>query len=805
MINLRQLVEAKNQQGIGYARQGNIEKAEKIFKEALTLTKNPESYCLLGITAQKRNDIDGAIKFYYEALKLDHKYPAVHNNLGGIFLGKRLYQKAIAHFRITVSVDPSNSYAYCNLGNAYQVLSKHKLAVKYWEKSIDVNPKALDGYFNLGIYYSKINNVSKSNEYLKKVVKISPILDIAYRQLGLNYFKINRFAEAIANLELFLTTSAADELIYSILGNCYLNIGRYRESLANFKMALKLNPAFSQAQNDLGNYYFKTFQLDKALVCYKNALKTSTTGEDTYNNLAAVYLAEGRLKQASDSFKKSIRLNPKSANAFYGLGLINDKLGKPKLGAESFAKAVRFDPMLSMAKALQVFMLMQICDWPKYRNEAEKLDKLTTKEIKEGVKPGESPFINVLRKDDLEQNYQIAKLTCQNIDHEFGHAIEPFSYPKHNKKKKITIGYLSYDFYTHATSQLILGLFRHHDRSKFKIYTYSYGPDDKSMYRKTVEKYSDKFTDIRNTGHIEAAKLINKDGVDILVELKGHTQYSRLEIPAMRPSPIQVSYLGFPGTTGADFIDYLITDKIVTPRSFTKYYSEKFAYLPDCYQINDNRKPISKKIYQKKDFGLPENAFIFSSFNTPTKISPATFAVWVKILKKTPSSILWLLDCCPETKINLKKELARSGIDPKRIYFAPKLSNPEHLARIKLVDVSLDTFIYNGHTTTSDCLWAGVPVITLQGKHFASRVASSILTATKLTELITKTPKQYEDLAVKLAKDKGLLEKVKTKLNKNRLTTPLFDTEKFVKDLEKLYQLMWKNYLRGEKPSVIEL
>jgi protein O-GlcNAc transferase len=799
MLNIEEMVDSLNKEGVRFARLGNFEKADANFKEALTLFDNPNSYYFLGITSQKQNMTINAIKYYEKALRLNPKFSAAHSNLGGIYLDKKDYPKAISHLQNAASADPANSYAYCSLGNAFNAKGEDKKAIKYWQKSIDVNPNVPEGYFNLGIYYSRNKYTNKAIGLLNIALSLNPSMALIYKYLGHNYFKIGQYDKAVFHLEHFIKENSGDELDFAILGNCYLSLNRYNDSFINFNKSLKINPAFSQVQNDLGNYYFKIHELDKAIACYKKAIKQNSSNVDTYNNLGGTYLNKGEIAKALEIFNKAILLDPKNANSQYSLGLIYDKLGKPKLAAESFAKCYKLDNSFSMAQALRVFMLMQICDWKNYLKEKKELDKITSKEIRDENKTGESPFINVLRKDDLEECFQIAKLASQNVSKEFGSAVPPFTYRKHNKKDKIKIGYLSSDFYTHATSQLILGLFTCYDKNKFEIYTYSYGPNDKSSYRKTIEKCSDKFTDISNFGHLEAANLINGDGIDILVELKGHTQHSRLEICAMRPAPVQVSYLGFPGTTGATFIDYLITDKIVTPRSHAKYYSEKFAYLPNCYQINDNKKPISSKVYKRKDFGLPEKAFIFSSFNTPTKISPETFASWTRILKKTPNSILWLLESNIDTIRNLKRELQNKDVNPNRIYFAPKLPNREHLARLKLADLSLDTFMYNGHTTTSDSLWAEVPVITVQGAHFASRVASSILTAIGLPELITRSPKEYETLAIKIAGDKKYFEKIKEKLASNRLTKPLFNTEISVLEMEKLYLKMWSNHLKGRK------
>ena len=281
--------------------------------------------------------------------------------------------------------------------------------------------------------------------------------------------------------------------------------------------------------------------------------------------------------------------------------------------------------------------------------------------------------------------------------------------------------------------------------------------------------------------------VIYNDVVDILVDLKGHTNGNRLGIMALKPAPISVTWLGFPGTTGASYIDYVIADDIVVPKKHQKYYTEKVLYMPNSYQPNDNEQKISDLRFKRQDLGLPEKGIVFASFNQSYKISSETFASWMKILKAVPNSVLWLYEKLDLASLNLKKEAKKRGVDPKRLIFAGNLPKEDHLVRLKSVDIALDTFTYNGHTTTSDCLWAGVPVITLKGNHFASRVSASLLTAIGLPELITNSQKEYEELAISLANSPKRLTAIRNSLFLNLKSKPLFDTIQFTKDLEKIY------------------
>ncbi|MGB5748635.1 MAG: hypothetical protein WBM69_16765, partial [Desulfobacterales bacterium] len=309
----------------------------------------------------------------------------------------------------------------------------------------------------------------------------------------------------------------------------------------------------------------------------------------------------------------------------------------------------------------------------------------------------------------------------------------------------------------------------------------------------------------REHSHIDAAKRIYSDGVDILVDLKGHTQGARLGILACRPAPIQVHYLGYPGTTGADFIDYLITDRIVTPEDHGPFYSEKLVFLPHCYQVNDHLQEIASRGWNRGALGLPDKGFVFSSFNLPYKIDPVMFDCWMRILQQVPNSVLWLISDNENARCNLRREASGRSIEPDRLVFAKKIEKAEHLSRLKWADLALDTRIVNGHTTTSDSLWAGVPVIALLGSHFASRVSSSLLHAVGLSELVTHHLEEYEELSVRLATHPSELKAVRHKLNINRLKNPLFDTPRFVRNLEHAYSEMWRIFLAGRAPSQIEV
>jgi protein O-GlcNAc transferase len=522
--------------------------------------------------------------------------------------------------------------------------------------------------------------------------------------------------------------------------------------------------------------------------------------------MGTAFQEQGELDEAIACYEKALQLEPEYAQAYNNMGTALEDQGRSDEAISCYQQALEIKPDYGAAHFNLFHQLRKTHAWQELESVPAKLDRFTKRALDSGIRPAEAPFMSITRYADLPRNLAIAQSWSLDIAGTMAKLKIHFSFEgRSSHKRRITVGYLSNDFHDHATAHLMLSLFGLHSRDEFDIFCYSYGPNDGSYYRARIRRDCDKFVDIYNLSHAEAATVIYEDQVDILVDLKGYTKGNRLAICALRPAPVQVSYLGFPGTSGADFFDYIITDKIVTPEDHACYYSENFVYLPHCYQVNDHTQSISNKGWKKQDFALPEPSFVFCSFNRAYKIETVMFDSWMKILQQLPDAVLWLQRENEIAEKNLRQHAETRGVDPERLIFAKRLPKDEHLARMRFSDLALDTWIVNGHTTTSDALWAGVPVITLMGGHFASRVSASILTAIGLSELITHTLEEYEALAVRLAGNPGELKALRQKLAKNRLTEPLFDTQRFAKNLEKAYKEMCKIFLAGQKPRQIKV
>ena len=438
---------------------------------------------------------------------------------------------------------------------------------------------------------------------------------------------------------------------------------------------------------------------------------------------------------------------------------------------------------------------MKICSWSGLAESLENISKKVVSNEKVAT-----PFSLLALNDDALLHKKSSEIYVQSR-YPFNPVLETIL--KRPQGQKIRVGYFSADFHNHATANLMAELFELHDKSQFELVGFSFGPITNDEMRQRLEKSFDQFIEVANKSDIEIAQLSRDLNIDIALDLKGFTQDARTGIFAHRAAPIQVNYLGYPGTMGADYIDYIIADKTLIPPELQSHYSEKVISLPNSYQVNDRQRIISDKQFTRQELGLPENGFVFCCFNNNYKILPATFEGWMRILRAVEGSVLWLLQDNSWVVENLKKEAEKQDIVPDRLVFSERLPLPEHLARHSQADLFLDTAPYNAHTTTSDALWVGLPVLTLMGRSFASRVAGSLLNAVGLSELITGTQEEYEALAIELAMNPNKLEDIKLKLANNRMTTPLFDTLSFAKNIEAAYIKMYERYHAGLEPEHI--
>jgi len=654
--------------------------------------------------------------------------------------------------------------------------------------------------------YHTAGELHAAADLYNKILTVDPNHADSLHLLGVIACQSGDNDTAVDLINRAIQINSGNAIYYNNIGNALSNQSNFEEASACYSKALAIKPDYAEAHNNMGAALKNQGKNNKAIACFQKALEINPNYVEACNNMGAALRKRGMLNEAIAWYQKALEIRPDYAEAYHNMGNVLKTQGKSTQAVTCYSKALEIKPDYAEACRNLVDQLQQTCSWQELDGLTVRLDAFTKRALDKGTRAAEPPFISLARHADPARNYAIAKSWSDEIVRATENIKPTFSFDGTRLcKRKIVIGYLSNDFCNHPVAHQMLSLYGLHNRDEFQVFCYSYGKDDGSYYRLKIQRDCDRFIDIRDLSHVEAAKRIHADRVDILVDLMGHTLGSRLEICALRPAPVQVSYLGFLGTTGADFFDYIITDRIVTPEDHAQYYSENFVYLPHCYQVNDHAQMILEKDWKKSDFGLPEGSFVFCSFNQGYKIEPVMFNSWMKILRHVPESVLWLLSGGETTEKNLKERAEARSVSSERLIFAKKLPINEHLARLRLAGLALDTRIYNGGATTSNALWAGVPVITMQGAHFVSRMTSSSLKAIGLPDLITHSLEDYEALAVGLARDHGALEGLRQKLADNRLKDSLFDTQRFVKNLERAYKEMWRIFSSMERPRRIEV
>jgi len=501
-----------------------------------------------------------------------------------------------------------------------------------------------------------------------------------------------------------------------------------------------------------------------------------------------------RLKEAVEAFQQALVADPNHAEAYVNLGSICAEGRRVPEAIQNYRRALALDPDNIVARYGLAIQRRHACDWQNLEAEEGELTQLLERT---GARLG--PFMRLAAPVSPREHLRAARVWAQGVRVSPADALPPA--PPAGPGEKIRIGYLSSDFYHHATAFLAAEIFERHDRARFEISAYSFGPDDGSAMRQRLLGAFDHFVEIGHLDAAQAARRIRADGIDILVDLKGYTHGSRPEIAALRPAPVQVNYLGYPGSMGAPFIDYIIGDRVVTPFDAHALYDERIVQLPGSYQPNDGQRALAQTVPSRADCGLPERGFVFCCFNNAYKITPDIFALWMRLLEAVPDSVLWLFEANATARDNLYYQAGAHGIDPFRIVFAPRAPLPEHLARHVHADLVVDTLPYNAHTTASDALWAGVPLVTCAGDSFASRVAASLLTAAGLPDLVTTSLGDYEALALALARDPARLAALRARLTAEKTSCALFDAARYVRGLEDAYQRMHARRISGAPPE----
>ena len=668
-------------------------------------------------------------------------------------------------------------------GLNYQKKNNFDEALKIYNELIAQDNKNSQLLLFLGTLYLQINNFNLAKDYLEQAFSIDKNNTLIINNLAIAYEKLEEKDKAISLLEKSIEISQNNPETLFRIANLFSSEKKYNLAIKNYRKAIELKPNFFFAYLNLGNAQFESKFYEESIASFEKAISFNRNFIPSYLNTCRALLKLNKFDQALKYSDEIIKLDQMNIQGNLIQGDINLILKNFSKALKNYERIIKIDPTHNLVLGKLIHTKMFLHDWKNYKKLLDDVIKYVNKNIMV-IHP--SIFLPLTDQPDLhlkaskiyaDQFYK-KDLVNQNIAFE--------------KKSKINIGYFSSDFYDHATLRLMMDIFQHHDRSKFNIFGFAYGPKKNDNYTKKLKTFLHDYHYVGGMPLDEINSLCDKNQINIAIDLKGYTQHNRLEIFKRRIAPIQISFLGYPGTTGLNTMDYILADNTIIPEKYSKFYSEKVLLLPDCYQPNIKIKNISTKKISRKDYGLDKDKFIFCSFNFNYKITPEMFDLWMKIMKEAPNSILWMLVSNKTAQNNLEKFAQTKGIGPKRIIFARYVPESDHLNRMRFADVFLDSFPWNAHTTASDSLRMGVPVLTLKGKSFASRVAASIIHQFDLDELVTSSTEEYKNKAIELYNNSIKLKEIKKKLDDNREKSPLFDSKKFTVNLEKIYLEVFK-------------
>jgi protein O-GlcNAc transferase len=822
--------EAYNNLGNAQSNQGDHVSASKSFRQALEVKPNyAEAYNNIGNCLQLMGHFDEALESFNQALNLIPLYSQAQYNKAITLTKKGDLEAAIKSYNQAIQIKPDHAEAHYNLGVTHSNLGDQVAAISSFNAALHIDPNFVEAYNNIGIALNENGDPSAALEFYKRALEIKPDQAQVYNNMGValnnkgdsqaaigNYqlaLKINPdYAEAHVNLGHLLDDkgdlqAALDSYEKALLiqpdqAESYYSMGKTQSKMGNlvaaiqsYKRAVSVRPDYAEAYLNMGSALQDQGEFAAALLNFNAALAINPDYAEAYNNMGLTLFDMGDLKAAIDNYNKALLVRPDFAEAYYNKATALVENGAFDAAIESYEIALKIRPEYEAARASKLRQQSNICDWEGLAQDQDLIAKL-------GIS---KDYISPYAIQSLEDSPERQQLRSENFSKAlYGNIIPlPPTVKPLQKPKRLRIGYFSADFHEHPVAYLMAKVLEVHNRDSFEIYGYSIGPASNDDMRQRLIKAVDVFDDVGGMSDQNIAMLARQDKLDIAIDLTGYTKNNRFGIFSYRLAPVQINYLGFSGTMGAEFMDYIIADPVLVPAGSEQYYSESLLRLPYTFMPTDNTRPISTRLMTRSEMGLPETGFVFCCFNNSHKVSSNEFDIWMRILLQVEESVLWLGNLNTWAKDNLRRHAKTRGVDPMRLVFADRLPIDEHLARQKLADLFLDTFFYNAHTSASEALWAGLPVVTKAGKGFAARAAASLLTAAGLPELIVNTEVEYEMLILNLANNPTRLGQIRQTLMDNRETSPLFDTELFTKHLENGYQQVYQRHYDGKQPKTV--
>ena len=651
---------------------------------------------------------------------------------------------------------------------------------------------------------SELLSLFKNREYLiaeKKcfnlIKKIKPNYEI-FNIYAVILFELNKYDEAIKYWKKTTELNPQYHFGYNNLGNVFLKKKNFKVALDCYDKAIKVKPDYYEAHYNKGHVFTEIKDFKNAVKSFDKVIEIKDDYIPALKARNKFHIKENKLSKALNLLEKLIIYEPDNDNLYVQKAEVLLEMKKYEEAIEYYEMAYKMNPTNQLLIGNIIDVKMRICDWKNFNHEIKRLeDNILNK------KKTIQPFTASTLFDSPKLLFEISKIYQPN----FKRDKNVVSKNHHVDKKKIKLGFYSADFRTHAMGELMVQMLESHNKLLFELHGFYFGPplNEKDLLQKRIIKCFDSFHKINELNDEDVLNLSKKIQIDIAIDCMCHTGKSRFQLFVKKIAPIQINFLGYPGTSGSEFVDYIVADKVIIPEQNQKYFTEKIIYLPDTYQANEDKKKISEKNFVRKDFGLPDDKFVFCSFNQNRKINPKVFGLWMSILLKAKDSVLWIMKDSEISKNNLKDFAVKSGIDVNRLIFTDIVPLGEHLKRLQLADLVLDTFPYNAHTTCSDALRVNLPIITLKGESFASRVAASLLNSINMSELVTESTEDYENLALKIFSDNDYFENIKSKIKENKILSNLFNSAVYTKNIEKAYTIAYQNFIKGESPKNIEL
>lgn len=768
---------------------GNVNAAAQAFEKVLELHPEvPDSHNNFGVALKSQGKFEKAIETFNKALSIKPNFADALYNKGTVLQDQGNLEKALEAYEQALQFKPDYFQALYNIGNIKQLLGKPSDAIKAYRLAIALKPDFADAYYNMAAAFRETGQLDEAEQAYKTTISFRPNFSEAFNNIGVVLQSQGKLEDSIQAFGEAIRLKPDNVASHNNMGNALQDQGKLDEAIESYNIAISLKPNYAQALNNKANALRRKRMLAEALTTLERSLELKSDSAEGYNNLGAVFQDQDDFDKAVENYKTAVTLQPDFSEAYCNMGYALKNQGKIDESIQAFHKALEINPNYQKARAHKLNQLALICNWEMIENDRHLIADLGVKtQIVE-------PLSLMALEDSPKRHRQRSEIY---VNQKCPQAALGFPSRPSDPPKRLRIGYFSADFKEHPVTYLISKVLESHDREAFKIFGYSIHGKQRNEFRQRLEKSFDCFDDIMNLSDQEAAHRVRKDKIDIAVDLNGYTKNARPGIFAYRVAPLQINYLGYPGSMGASFIDYIVADQTLIPLEYQKYYSEKPIYLPNHYQAQVDLLPFLEETPTRRELGLPETGFVFCAINSNYKLGSCEFTIWMRLLKEVKGSVLWLLEGNIWVKNNLRREASKRGINPDRLVFAKNTSFNRYLSQFKKADLYLDTFIYNAGATASHALWAGLPIITKIGKSYASRMAGSLLSSLNLSELITTNASEYERLALNIALQPEKVVSLKQKLKAKRNSSNFFNIPLFTQHLENGFLQAYHNYLDG--------